>query len=142
MEETTLSSDLAQGFALKALTGIKKKTELQQIVKKSQKDLVKTLYSSYCMVGFCLVTELVSLFVEQDVIKHYYKNKLVGYVLNGYLSLRKLVVQRTKLIDDSQDKLLELLEELTTGNARCHSISLKKGVNLHAFVHVWHEAPL
>lgn len=62
------------------------------------------------------VSELVSLFVEQDVIKHYYKNKLVGYVLNGYLSLRKLVVQRTKLIDDSQDKLLELLEELTTGN--------------------------
>lgn len=50
------------------------------------------------------------------MIKHYYKNKLVGYVLNGYLSLRKLVVQRTKLIDDSQDKLLELLEELTTGN--------------------------
>ncbi|XP_062622353.1 E3 ubiquitin-protein ligase UBR4-like, partial [Saccostrea cucullata] len=79
LEETTLSSDLAQGFALKALT------------------------------------ELVSLFVEQDVIKHYYKNKLVGYVLNGYLSLRKLVVQRTKLIDDTQDKLLELLEELTTG---------------------------
>ncbi|XP_052722001.1 E3 ubiquitin-protein ligase UBR4-like isoform X2 [Crassostrea angulata] len=79
LEETTLSSDLAQGFTLKALT------------------------------------ELVSLFVEQDVIKHYYKNKLVGYVLNGYLSLRKLVVQRTKLIDDSQDKLLELLEELTTG---------------------------
>ena len=94
------------------------------------------------MVGFCLVTELVSLFVEQDVIKHYYKNKLVGYVLNGYLSLRKLVVQRTKLIDDSQDKLLELLEELTTGNARCHFIFPKEGVNLHAFVHVWHEAPL
>lgn len=74
------------------------------------------------------VSELVSLFVEQDVIKHYYKNKLVGYVLNGYLSLRKLVVQRTKLIDDSQDKLLELLEELTTGNWHV----------LHGFVYMCH----
>lgn len=79
LEETTLSSDLSQGFALKSLT------------------------------------ELLSLFVEQDNIKHQYKNKLVGYVLNGYLCLRKLVVQRTKLIDETQDKLLELLEELTTG---------------------------
>lgn len=82
LEETTLTSDLAQGFALKAMI------------------------------------ELLSLFVEQEVIKQHYKNKLVGYVLNGYLSLRKLVVQRTKLIDDTQDKLLELLEELTTGRAQ------------------------
>uniref|UniRef100_A0A0L8FRS1 E3 ubiquitin-protein ligase UBR4 n=1 Tax=Octopus bimaculoides TaxID=37653 RepID=A0A0L8FRS1_OCTBM len=79
LEETSLSSDLSQGFALKSLT------------------------------------ELLSLFVEQENIKHQYKNKLVGYVLNGYLCLRKLVVQRTKLIDETQDKLLELLEELTTG---------------------------
>ncbi|ESP04880.1 hypothetical protein LOTGIDRAFT_156120, partial [Lottia gigantea] len=79
LEETTLSSDLAQGFALKSLT------------------------------------ELMSLFVEQDSIKHHYKNKMVGFILNGYLSLRKLVVQRTKLIDETQEKLLELLEELTTG---------------------------
>ncbi|XP_052093919.1 E3 ubiquitin-protein ligase UBR4-like [Mytilus californianus] len=79
LEETTLSSDLAQGFALKSLT------------------------------------ELLAQIVEQDVLKQHYKNKLVGYVLNGYLSLRKLVVQRTKLIDDTQDKLLELLEELTSG---------------------------
>lgn len=62
-----------------------------------------------------VIPELLSQFVEQEVIKRNYKNKLVGYVLNGYLSLRKLVVQRTKLIDDTQDKLLELLEELTTG---------------------------
>ena len=63
---------------------------------------------------FCFA-ELLSLFVDQEQIKRHYKNRLVGYVLNGYLSLRKLVVQRTKLIDDTQDKLLELLEELTTG---------------------------
>jgi len=54
-------------------------------------------------------------FLEVDNIKHHYKNRLVGAVLNGYLSLRKLVVQRTKMIDDTQDKLLDLLEEMTTG---------------------------
>ncbi|XP_052222057.1 E3 ubiquitin-protein ligase UBR4-like isoform X2 [Dreissena polymorpha] len=79
LEETTLSSDLALGFALKSLT------------------------------------ELLSLFVQQKLIKQHYKNRLVGYVLNGYLSLKKLLVQRTKLIDETQDKLLELLEELTSG---------------------------
>lgn len=79
LEETTLSSDLAQGYALKSLT------------------------------------ELLWQFVEHDRIKNYYKTKLVGFILNGYLSLRKLVVQRTKLIDETQERLLELLEELTTG---------------------------
>ena len=79
LEETTLSSDLAQGYALKSLV------------------------------------ELLWLFVEHQAIKQHYKNKLVGTVLNGYLSLRKLVVQRTKLIDETEERLLELLEELTTG---------------------------
>ena len=63
----------------------------------------------------CIIPELLSSFVDQENIKQHYKNKLVGTVLNGYLSLRKLVVQRTKLIDETQDKLLELLEEMTTG---------------------------
>ncbi|XP_064650064.1 E3 ubiquitin-protein ligase UBR4-like isoform X3 [Lineus longissimus] len=79
MEETTLSSDLNLGYALRALT------------------------------------DLLSSFVEQEKIKHHYKNKLVGTVLNGYLSLKKLVVQRTKLIDETQDKLLDMLEDMTTG---------------------------
>jgi hypothetical protein len=30
--------------------------------------------------------------------------------------LRKLVVQRTKLIDETQDMLLEMLEDMTTGS--------------------------
>ena len=60
-------------------------------------------------------TELLASFVEQTSLKQHYKSRLVGTVLNGYLSLKKLVVQRTKLIDDTQDKLLELLEEMTTG---------------------------
>jgi len=62
-----------------------------------------------------LVSELLSVFIQQKELKQHYKNRLVGYVLNGYLSLKKLLVQRTKLIDDTQDKLLELLEELTSG---------------------------
>ena len=60
-------------------------------------------------------TELLAAFVEIDNIKQNYKNRLIGMVLNGYLSLRKLVVQRTKLVDETQDKLLELVEEMTTG---------------------------
>ena len=60
--------------------------------------------------------ELLACFVELDNIRQHFKSRLVGStVLNGYLSLRKLIVQRTKLIDETQDKLLELLEEMTTG---------------------------
>ncbi|CAH2243765.1 jg12683 [Pararge aegeria aegeria] len=80
LEETTLTSDLAQGYAMKRLT------------------------------------ELLAMFLE-DVpgARRAYKGRLVGAVLGGYLSLRRLVVQRTRLIDDTQEKLLELLEEMTTG---------------------------
>lgn len=62
-----------------------------------------------------MLTELLASFLEQENIKQQYKGRLVGAVLNGYLSLRRLVVQRTRLIDDTQEKLLELLEEMTTG---------------------------
>ncbi|XP_060527250.1 E3 ubiquitin-protein ligase UBR4 [Cylas formicarius] len=79
LEATTLTSDLAQGYALNQLT------------------------------------ELLASFLEDQTIRRQYKGRLVGAVLNGYLSLRRLVVQRTRLIDDTQEKLLELLEEMTTG---------------------------
>ncbi|XP_013166692.1 PREDICTED: E3 ubiquitin-protein ligase UBR4 isoform X4 [Papilio xuthus] len=79
LEETTLTSDLAQGYALKRLT------------------------------------ELLSMFLEEGGGRRVYKGRLVGAVLGGYLSLRRLVVQRTRLTDDTQEKLLELLEEMTTG---------------------------
>lgn len=79
LEETTLTSDLAQGYALNQLT------------------------------------ELLASFLDNAAIRRQYKGRLVGAVLNGYLSLRRLVVQRTRLIDDTQEKLLELLEEMTTG---------------------------
>ncbi|XP_031553032.1 E3 ubiquitin-protein ligase UBR4-like isoform X2 [Actinia tenebrosa] len=79
LEQTTLSSDLSQGYALKMLT------------------------------------ELLASFIEHDTLKQRFKGRLVGTVLNGYLSLRRLIVQRTKLIDETQELLLELLEEMTTG---------------------------
>lgn len=69
-------------------------------------------YSGYALK---MLTELMASFLEQDSIKQLYKGRLVGAVLNGYLSLRRLVVQRTRLIDETQEKLLELLEEMTTG---------------------------
>lgn len=62
-----------------------------------------------------MLTELLASFIEVDSIRQHYKSRLVGCVLNGYLSLRKLVVQRTKLVDETQEKLLNLLEEMTTG---------------------------
>ncbi|XP_065346150.1 E3 ubiquitin-protein ligase UBR4 [Cloeon dipterum] len=67
--------------------------------------------------GFALksLTELLSCFLEHDAIKRLYKGRLVGAVLNGYLALRRLAVQRTRLIDETQDKLFELLEEMTSG---------------------------
>lgn len=69
-----------------------------------------------------MLTELLSSFLDHDGIKQLYKGRLVGAVLNGYLSLRRLVVQRTRLIDDTQEKLLELLEEMTTGKLLVFSL--------------------
>lgn len=79
LEETTLSSDLSQGYALRQFV------------------------------------ELLALFLDIQSIRQVYKTRLLGTVLEGYLSLRKLVVQRTRLIDDAQEKLLEMLEEMTSG---------------------------
>ncbi len=62
-----------------------------------------------------LCAELLSSFLEVEAIRRHYKSKLLGPVLHGYLALRKLVVQRTKLVDETQQMLLELLEDMTTG---------------------------
>uniref|UniRef100_A0A0K8SV35 E3 ubiquitin-protein ligase UBR4 n=4 Tax=Lygus hesperus TaxID=30085 RepID=A0A0K8SV35_LYGHE len=76
-----------------------------------------SLLTSDLSQGYALkmLTELMASFLDQPNIKQQYKGRLVGAVLNGYLSLRRLVVQRTRLVDETQDKLLELLEEMTTG---------------------------
>lgn len=78
LEETTLSSDLSQGFALKQFV------------------------------------DLIAMFMENAQIRQQYKGALLQPIIQGYLNLRKLVVQRTRLIDDAQEKLLEMLEELTS----------------------------
>jgi len=72
---------------------------------------------NHLVAGYALksLTELLASFLVEDNIKQQFKGRLVGAVLNGYLSLRRLVVQRTRLIDETQEKLLELLEEMTTG---------------------------
>eukprot|EP00122_Pirum_gemmata_P012059 Pgem_evm1s11192 len=47
---------------------------------------------------------------------HYLKKlKLVGVILNAFLTLRSLIVQRTKFIDDCERLLNDLLDKLTTG---------------------------
>ena len=53
--------------------------------------------------------KLLTQFFDVDAIKGVDKRRLVSTMLSGHLALcKKLVMQRTKL-DDTQDKLLELL---------------------------------
>ena len=81
-------------------------------------ELEETTLNSSLSLGYSLkmLLELLTAFVTVPKIRSHYKSKLVGFVLKGYLSLRKLVVQRTKVIDETQEMLLELLEGMTTGS--------------------------
>lgn len=81
------------------------------------KELEETTLSSDFSQGSTLrqLVELLQLFMRDERIRRIHKSSMVGFVLDGYLSLRKLVVQRTKMIDETQASLLELLELLTTG---------------------------
>ncbi|XP_076048949.1 E3 ubiquitin-protein ligase-like protein poe isoform X2 [Oratosquilla oratoria] len=89
--------------------------EIQHLTSLEETTLTTDLSQVFAGYALKVLTEMLSLFVEDERIKTAYKGRLVGTVLSGYLSLRKLVVQRTKLIDDTQDKFLELLEEMTSG---------------------------
>ena len=79
--------------------------------------LEQTRLSSDLALGYAVkqLTSLMASLLQYDKIRAVYKGRLVSGVLGGYLSLRRLVVQRTKMIDDTQDRLLDLLEDLTTG---------------------------
>ena len=61
------------------------------------------------------LTYIFGSFLNKDPIKRVFKGRLLSTVLHGYLSLRRLVVQRTKLVDQTQERLLELLEDMTSG---------------------------
>lgn len=61
------------------------------------------------------LTELLALFLKEANIKNKYKGRLIATVLNSYLSLKKLVYQRTKLVEEAQEKLLNTLEQMTSG---------------------------
>lgn len=78
----------------------------------------RNLSNSNLIFGYSIkcLTELLNLFLQQDELKQKYKSILIAIVLNGYLSLKKLIIQRTKLIDEAQNKMLELLEQMTRGN--------------------------
>jgi len=61
------------------------------------------------------MVELLAYFLEESSVRQAYKGRLVGHVLNGYLNLRRLVLQRTRLVEETQDLLLQLLGDMTTG---------------------------
>lgn len=73
--------------------------------------------SSDLSLGYALrqYVELLWLLLECPNIRRTYKTRMLGPVLESYLALRSLVVQRTRLIDDAQEKLLEMLEDMTSG---------------------------
>ncbi|KAF2363969.1 E3 ubiquitin ligase UBR4 [Trinorchestia longiramus] len=79
--------------------------------------LEDTCLNTDLLQGYALktITELLQLFLDDAGIKSVYKRQLLPTVLSGYLSLRKLVVQRTKYVDDAQDELLDMLEDMTLG---------------------------
>ena len=95
-----------------------------------RKNSLNILFCGYGIKYVKHSTELLAIFIEQDQLKQHYKNRLVGHVLNGYLSLRRLVVQRTKLIDDTQERLLQMLEELTTGSSSHLHINMITHINM------------
>ena len=78
----------------------------------------RNLSNSNLTFGYSIkcLTEFLTLFLQQDEFKQKYKSILIAIVLNGYLTLKKFILQRTKLIDEAQIKMLELLEQMTRGN--------------------------
>ncbi len=61
------------------------------------------------------LAELLALFLKEANIKNKFKGRLIATVLNSYLSLKTLVYQRTKLVEEAQEKLLVTIEQMTSG---------------------------
>lgn len=62
-----------------------------------------------------MLVELLNVFLKEQNIKNKFKHRLVGTILNSYLSLKRLVYERSRLIDEAQEKLLACLEQMTSG---------------------------
>ena len=86
--------------------------EIEEISKLESLTLGSDLAQGYALKT---LSDIFASFLSVARIKASYKKRLLSTVLHGYLSLRHLVVQRTKLVDQTQEKLLELLEDMTTG---------------------------
>lgn len=68
-----------------------------------------------CGYSIKCLSELLAIFLKEPNIRNKFKGRLIATVLNAYLSLKKLVYQRTKLVDEAQEKLLAVLEQMTSG---------------------------
>merc|ERR1712020_236783 len=86
--------------------------EIEEISKLESLTLGSDLAQGYALKT---LSDIFASFLSVARIKSAYKKRLLSTVLHGYLSLRRLVVQRTKLIHQTQEKLLEMLEDMTTG---------------------------
>ena len=67
--------------------------------------------------GFSIraLADLLGIVLKETNIKNKFKGCLIDTVLNGYLSLKKLVNQRRQMAEDAQEKLLSILEQMTSG---------------------------
>lgn len=77
----------------------------------------QTTLSSDWTLGYALrqLVELLVIFLNKLKIYQLFKGKLLGPVLREHFLWRQLVDQRRRLVDNSRKKLLEMLEEMTTG---------------------------
>ena len=82
LEETSLSSDLSQGYALKMLTCKSPFCHFR---------LLLLTLSLSLPVSFSLSPALLQSFLSVERIKQHFKGRLVGMVLDGYLSLRRYI---------------------------------------------------
>ena len=66
--------------------------------------------------GLKWLMECLSLCLEEDQFQVKWKSLLLSLLLNGYSSLKRCSVQRTKCLDQVQLKICELIEKMTRGN--------------------------
>lgn len=111
-QETPLRQSLALNNVLIDLTQLIDK-EFAKIYKLEETTTLSTdLSQGYALKQY---VDLISLFLENVQIRKVYKQRVLQSIIQSYLNLRKLVVQRTMMIDEAQKNLMLLLEELTSG---------------------------